>query len=141
MAKEFGCHVTSILSWLRAAGIKRSNKIVVHSGASDGVYGRLRIKAELNEQGIMANGKRIARLMRQKGLRGVSRRCGYVVTTRRDRYQRPAPDLVNRHLSQPGLIRHDLHSTRAGFLYLAVVIDVFSRKVVGWSFGESMTAH
>ena len=110
MAKEFGCHVTSILSWLRAAGIKRSNKIVVHSGASDGVYGRLRIKAELNEQGIMANGKRIARLMRQKGLRGVSRRRGYVVTTRRDRYQRPAPDLVNRHLSQPGLIRHDLHS-------------------------------
>ena len=54
------------------------------------------MRADLRDQGERVARKRVARLMRQAGLRGVSRRRGFVVTTRRDRDQRPAPDLVNR---------------------------------------------
>ena len=64
--------------------------------ASDETYGRPRIRAELLAAGVVASRKRIARLMRQAKLRGVSRRRGYCVTTERDVRQRPAPDLVNR---------------------------------------------
>ena len=112
--------------------------------ASDQTYGMPRIRFELNEAGIVASRKRIARLMRQAHMRGVSRRRGYVVTTERDKRQRPAPDLVNRQFVANGLqlwvADMTYIPTWAGFLYLAVVIDVFSRKVVGWAFGEHMTS-
>ena len=63
---------------------------------SDATYGAPRIRAELVEQGTPIARKRVARLMRQARLQGVSRRRGFVVTTRRDARQRPAPDLVKR---------------------------------------------
>ena len=62
-----------------------------------------RIRAELIEDGVVASRKRIARLMRQAHLRSVSRRRGYVVTTKRDERQRPAPDLVNREFVATGI--------------------------------------
>src|SRR5690606_20641055 len=77
---------------------------------------------------------------------GVSRRRGFVVvTTRRDQRQRPAPDLVNRRFAADGpdqLWVADLPyvPTWAGFLYLSIVLDVWSRRVVGWAMGELMTA-
>jgi len=113
--------------------------------ASDETYGMPRIRAELKDAGVVASRKRIARLMRQGHMRGVSRRRGYVVTTERDRRQRPAPDLVNREFVASGLNQLWVADMTyipswSGFLYLAVVIDVFSRKVVGWAFGEHMTA-
>jgi len=113
--------------------------------ASDETYGMPRIRAELLDDGVMASRKRIARLMRQGHMRGVSRRRSYVVTTRRDVRQRPAPDLVNRefvatNINQLWVADMTYLPTWSGFLYLAVVIDVFSRKVVGWAFGEHMTA-
>jgi putative transposase len=63
---------------------------------SGGSYGRPRVRAELLEQGETVSQKRVARLMRLAGLQGVSRRRGYVVTTRRDPDRDPAPDLVKR---------------------------------------------
>jgi putative transposase len=89
--------------------------------------------------------KRIARLMRHEGLRGVSRRRGFCVTTERDIRQRPAPDLVNREftatrINQLWVADMTYIPTWAGFLYLSVVMDVYSRKVVGWAFGERMTS-
>jgi putative transposase len=83
--------------------------------------------------------------MRKACIRGVSRRRGFTVTTERDRRQRPAPDLANRrfHAGKPDqLWVADMTyiPTWTGFLYLAVVVDAFSRKVVGWSMGETMTA-
>ena len=121
---------------------KRIHEVFV---ASDQTYGMPRIRAELIEDGVVASRKRVARLMRQAHLRGVSRRRGYVVTTRRDERQRPAPDLVNREFVATGINQLWVADmtyipTWAGFLYLAVVVDVFSRKVVGWAFGERMTA-
>ena len=112
---------------------------------SDATYGMPRIRAELAEQGTSVGGKRIARLMRRAGLRGVSRRRGYVVTTQRDDKQRPAPDLVKREFKADAanlLWVADMTyvPTWAGFIYLAIVLDVWSRRVVGWSIGERMTA-
>jgi putative transposase len=111
---------------------------------SDETYGMPRIRAELLDQGYHCSRKRIARLMRLAGLRGVSRRRSFVVTTVRDRRQRPAPDLVNRQFVAPGpdqLWVADMTyvPTWAGFIYLAVVLDAWSRRVVGWSIGEQMT--
>lgn len=66
---------------------------------SDATYGMPRIRAELRDAGVVASRKRIARLMRATGLRGVSRRRGFTVTTERNRRERPAPDLVNRRFA------------------------------------------
>ena len=104
---------------------------------SRGSYGAPRIQAELAEQGLAVSRKRVARVMRQAGLAGVSRRKG-PRTTRRDAQARPAPDLVERefHADAPDrLWVADITyvPTLAGFLYLAIVLDVFSRRVVGWA--------
>lgn len=112
---------------------------------SDATYGMPRVRAELIDQGTTISRKRVARLMRRARIRGVSRRRGFCVTTERDRRQRPAPDLVNRRFVANGpnqLWVADMTyiPTWAGFLYLAMVLDVWSRKIVGWSMGEEMTS-
>src|SRR5688572_18611940 len=83
--------------------------------------------------------------MRLANIRCISRRRGFTVTTRRDKRQAPASDLVKRQFQASGpnqLWVADMTyvPTWTGFLYLAVVIDVWSRRVVGWSMGERMTA-
>ena len=113
--------------------------------ASDETYGMPRVRAQLRDQGIVASRKRVARLMRQNQWCGVSRRRGFCVTTQRNLRQRPAPDLVNRQfvatdINQLWVADMTYLPTWAGFLYLAAVTDVFSRKVVGWAFGVRMTA-
>jgi putative transposase len=100
-------------------------------------YGAPRIHAELAADGIRIGRKRVARLMDAAGLRGVSRRK-WVTTTVRDRAARPAPDLVERKFTaaRPDVLWvADITylPTWAGFLYLAVVLDAFSRRVVGWA--------
>jgi putative transposase len=104
---------------------------------SDGTYGRPRIHAELKEQGHKVGGKRVGRLMKEEELEGVSRRP-LIFTTRRDGDARPAPDLVDRAFVANGpnqLWVADITyiPTWAGFLYLAVVLDVWSRRIVGWA--------
>ena len=112
---------------------------------SDETYGMPRIRAELRNAGQRVGKNRIARLMRQAKLRGVSRRRSYVVTTKRDKAHKAAPDLVKRQftatdLNQLWVADMTYIPTWQGFIYLAVVTDVFSRKVVGWQFGERMTS-
>lgn len=104
---------------------------------SRGTYGVPRIHVELAEEGIHVGRKRVARLMQKAGLQGVSRRK-FVRTTQRDRSARPAPDLVNRDFTVPGpdtLWVADITyvPTWAGFLFLAVVLDAWSRRIVGWA--------
>ena len=105
-------------------------------------YGMPRIHAELTAEGRLVGRKRVARLMRAAGLEGISRRRRGR-TTRRDRDARPAPDLVERNFSAGGpdeLWVADITyvPTWAGFLYLAVVLDAFSRRVVGWSMANHL---
>ena len=95
------------------------------------------MQAELRAQGVKISRKRVARLMRQAGLCGVSRRR-FVVTTVRDKAREPAPDLVQRDFEAAGpneLWVADITyiPTWAGFLFLAVVLDAWSRRVVGWA--------
>jgi putative transposase len=104
---------------------------------SRGTYGAPRIQAELAAEGVRAGRKRVARLMRQAGLQGVSRRKWMCTTVRRPD-ARPAPDLVERRFQADGpnkLWIADITyiPTWAGFVFLAVVLDVFSRRVVGWA--------
>ena len=100
-------------------------------------YGAPRIHAELQEEGTRIGRKRVARLMKAADLRGVTRRKS-TLTPRRNRSARPAPDLVDRNFAANGpnvLWVADITyvPTWAGFLYLAVVLDVWSRKIVGWA--------
>lgn len=106
---------------------------------SDGTYGAPRVHAELVErpQGPKASLNRVARVMRWAGLRGVSPRKWVCTTVRGDETQ-PAPDLVKRQFTATGpdqLWVADITyvPTWAGFLYLAVVLDVWSRRIVGWA--------
>lgn len=109
---------------------------------SKGTYGVPRIFEDLAEAGTHVGRKRIARLMRSAGLRGVSRRKG-CWTTIRDRNARPAPDLVQRKFvadapNQLWVADITYVPTWAGFLYLAVVLDVFSRRIVGWAMANHL---
>jgi putative transposase len=104
---------------------------------SQGTYGAPRMHAELGARGTLVGRKRVARLMRRGDLQGVTRRRG-TFTTVRDRDARPAPDLVSRNFvaSAPNrLWIADITyiPTWTGFLYLAVVLDAWSRRVIGWA--------
>ncbi len=117
-----------------AALTERIRKI--HEG-SRGTYGVPRVHFELTTEGVRVGRKRVARLMKAAGLQGVSRRKG-IRTTVRCPEACPAPDLVERDFTVPGPDRlwvADITyiATWAGFLYLAVVLDAWSRKVVGWA--------
>lgn len=105
---------------------------------SKGTYGAPRVHAELVlGQGMHVARKRVARLMRIAGLRGVQKRR-FVRTTVSDPSEHWAPDLVDREFTvrRPNkLWVADLTyvATWSGFLYVAVVIDAFSRRVIGWA--------
>jgi putative transposase len=114
-----------------------SERIVEIHDESRRTYGMPRVHAELKAGGERVARKRVARLMRAAGRQGASRRSK-VFTTRRDRDARPAPDLVDRKFEATGpdqLWVADITyiPTVAGFLYLAVVLDVWSRRIVGWA--------
>ncbi len=108
----------------------------IHEG-SHGTYGVPRVQFELGAEGVRVGRKRVARLMKAAGLQGVSRRKGFRTTVRCPEAC-PAPDLVERDFAVPGPDRlwvADITyiSTWAGFLFLSVVLDAWSRKVVGWA--------
>ena len=114
---------------------------LVRRGRARDLRGAPRVHAELAARGIHVGRKRVARLMRGAGVHGVSRRKQFR-TTVRDETARPAPDLVDRQFAAAGPNRlwvADITylSTGAGFLFLAVVLDVWSRRVIGWA----MAAH
>lgn len=120
------------------ADIGLSAKIHAIHRRSRETYGAPRIQAELADEHDWSVGqKRVARLMRAAGLQGVLRNR-FVRTTVQDRDAAPAPDLVERDFTTPAPDRLWVADityipTWAGFLYLAVVLDVFSRRVVGWA--------
>ena len=104
---------------------------------SKGTYGAPRIHAKLAQEGVHVGRKRVARLMRRAEIQGVSRRKRYS-TTLRQANARPAPDLVERNFnanSPDELWVADITyvATWTGWLYLAVVLDAWSRRVVGWA--------
>jgi len=108
-------------------------------------YGAPRVHAELQTRGVRVSRKRIARLMRQLELEGVSRRGTRRRTTTPDPAAPPAPDLVKRRFvaerpDRVWLADITYLPTHEGWLFLAVVMDVYSRKIVGWAMREDLKA-
>ena len=125
-----------------AALLKRVR--TVHASSRE-THGAPRVQAALQADGHQHGHQRIARLMRAAGLTGASRRRNRVTTTRRDKDARPAPGLVDRDFValKPNELRvADITfvQTASGFLYLAVVLDAWSRKIVGWSIANHLRA-
>jgi putative transposase len=111
--------------------------------ASRGVYGSPRIHADLRAEGRRHGRKRVARLMRQAGLSGCPRPRRRPRTTVADPAAAPAPDLVQRAfdpLAPNRLWLADITyvPTEEGWLYLAAVLDAFSRRVVGWAMADHL---
>lgn len=110
---------------------------------SDRTYGAGRIGKELHEQGTRVGKNRVWRLMKQNGLRVKTTRR-FKTTTNSDHKRPVAPNLVNRNFTTEApdrLWTGDITYiwTAEGWLYLAVVLDVFSRRIVGWSMDRRMT--
>jgi putative transposase len=108
------------------------------------IYGYPRVHAELRALGVRCSRKRVARLMRIAGLQGCIR-GRRKRTTHRDKHAVPAPDLVGRNFAAaaPNKVwTADITyiHTQEGFLYLAFILDVYSRRVVGWSMAHHLRA-
>lgn len=107
-------------------------------------YGYRRIAEELSAAGVLCAPDRIRRIMRARGLRAIQRKT-YLPKTSDGRADQPSPNLL---LDQPLPSKPDqvwagditFIPTSAGWLYLAVVIDLCSRKIVGWSLGDNLRA-
>src|SRR5262245_7466594 len=150
MCRRLGVSKAGYYAWKvrplspRAVADARISALIhqIHAG-SRGTYGAPRIHAELaDEHGVRCGRKRVARLMRIGQLRGVCRRRR-VRTTRRDEQAELSDDLVQRQFSasQPdALWCADITylPTWQGFLYLAVIIDAWSRRVVVWSMANHL---
>ena len=152
MARVLGVSRTGYHAWVKrplsahaqadAALLQRIR--TVHASSRQ-TYGAPRVHAELRTRGERHGRKRIARLMRAAGLVGASHRRGGPATTRKDREARPAPDLVDRNFTaerpnQLWVADITFIPSATGFLYLAVVLDACSRKVVGWSMANHLKA-
>ena len=145
MCRVLGLSPSGYYAWVRGAPSARARRdaqlterIKEIWSANREVYGRPRIHAELQAGGERIGAKRVGRLMRGAGIAGASRRRSTKTTTREQRAARVAPDLVDRDFSAAGadhLWVADITYVRTwtGFLYLAVVLDAWSRRVVGWS--------
>jgi len=148
MCRLLGVSSSGYYGWAKRAPSRRartdaalSEEIRAAHAASHGTYGAPRIHVELAVKGICVGRKRVARLMSTAGLAGTTRRR-FVTTTVKDG-GRQAPDLVARNFTTDRPNRLWVADityipTWAGFLYLAVVLDVCSRRIVGWSMATTL---
>jgi transposase InsO family protein len=126
-----------------AADVVLAGQIRAVHAAHDGTYGAPRITAELREGGQRVNRKRVARVMRRFGVQGLRLRRR-ARTTIPDPAAAKAPDLIGRDFTAPapnqryvGDITY-LPVGERGFLYLATVIDLHSRRLAGWAIADHM---
>jgi putative transposase len=150
MCRVFGVSRSRYYAQFRAEPTKRQRKdqtllidIKAVFDASDQTYGAGRIGQELREQGTRVGKNRVWRLMKQHGLR-VKTTKRFKVTTNSDHKRPVAPNLVQRNFTAEApdrLWTGDITYiwTAEGWLYLAVVLDVFSRRIVGWRMDKRMT--
>lgn len=145
MCRVLGVSLSGYYVWRRRGSSRRAQqdaelleRIKAIHAKSRGIYGSPRIHAELRRKHhVYCPHKRVARLMRKANLLGVHRRRKRG-STRRDPARSSYADLVQRKFTPSAPDRlwvADItqHKTDEGWLYLAVVNDAYSRKVVGWS--------
>ena len=115
-----------------------------HHADSRGSYGVRRITASIRSTGESVNHKRVARLMRQAGLRGITRRRKRPRTTLSEDRPAVATNVLDRQFKADRANQKwcgDITYVRlldGSFVYLAVVIDLYSRRIVGWSIADSL---
>ena len=149
MCRVLGVSRSGYYAWRKRPPSKRAQKDAmltkkirqIHDN-SRGTYGSPRVHAALQAEGIRVGKKRVARLMKEADLRGVSRRKR-PSTTIQEEGARPAPDLVERDFSaekpdQLWVADITYVPTDRGYLYLSVVLDAFSRRVVGWAMADHL---
>lgn len=157
--KQYGlsllCQVLSVSSsgyrkWLRSKLSSRARenrqilaRIVYHYRRSHCTYGMPRILAAIRKEGIKVNKKRITRLMKKNNIRAKMSRK-FKVTTKQSSVALASENLINRNFSSTQknqIWTSDITYlwTKEGWLYLAVVMDVYSRKIVGWSIDSSLS--
>lgn len=136
-------------AWLKAQGSPRRRaqaqltaQVIDVYHASHGIYGVRRVYHELRARGVQVGRDRVWRVMQRAGLRNVRRRR-YKATTDSNHTRPTAPNRLRQQFSAPAPNRiwtGDLTYIRTGegWLYLAVVLDVFSRRIVGWSMQATM---
>ena len=145
MCRVLGVSSSGFYSWLTRVPSRHalqdarlSLEIALYHARSDGTYGAPRIRMDLREESrVSVARKRVARLMREKGLVGVHRRRSRKTTVRSTDGEVSA-DLVKRNFSatapnQLWVADITYVPTWSGFLFLAIVLDVFSRRIVGWA--------
>ena len=149
LCKMAGISKSGYYAWRERPQARRSREdaaltqqiVEIHRRSRE-TYGYPRVHAELRSLGVRCGRRRVARLMRDAGLRGCMR-GRKKRTTRRDPRAAPAPDLVNRSFcatSPDRLWTADITYVRTneGFLHLAFVLDVYSRRIVGWSMADHL---
>ncbi len=141
---------TGFYAWLRQPPSQRSlengrlrKQIAAIHAESDGVYGNPKVRDELLQLGFRAGRHRVARLMRGLGLKGGPKKR-YRITTQSDHGFRVAPNTLEREFTadrpdQRWTADITYIRTAEGWLYLAVVMDLFSKAIVGWSMSERIT--
>lgn len=144
MCRLLGVSKSGFYAWLRRpkSPRRRENealkvRIVEIHTESRGTYGSPRIQAELSESGCRHGRNRIARLMREAGVEGVYKRP-YRTLTRRDVRDPVAPNILEQNFeasapNEKWVADITYVRTHQGWLYLATVMDLFSRRIVGWS--------
>jgi len=150
MCQELGISVSGYYAWRGRGPSKReqtNREMAAHIQqayeASRRTYGSPRIGPSLAAKGIRCNHKRIERLMRVLGVRGVSRRRKQPTTTTSNHKLPVAANILNRDFKADAANKKWLGDityidTDEGYLYLASLEDVFSRRIVGWAMADHM---
>ncbi len=150
MAEVLAVSVSGFYDWLKRPQSRRTQEdkaltetiMMVHCG-SRCTYGSPRIHEDLRAAGHRVGRKRVARLMKLAGIQGKTKRP--YKTTTVSKHRRPkAENLVQQNFDVAGLDilwASDISyiPTAEGWLYLAVTLDLFSRKVIGWAFSDRLT--
>lgn len=150
MCRTLGVGRSGYYAWQRRSPSSRAqaNQTLVEliraeHQASRKTYGSPRIQMALQRKGVACGRHRVARLMHQHGIYVHRRRKAHPVTTQRQPGVVPAPNRLNQDFSAPAPNRKWVSDftyieTGEGWLYLAVVLDLFSRRVIGWAMSETM---
>lgn len=122
-----------------------SEKVEIIFHQSKGRYGSPKIVKELKSQGLYASRPRVARIMKKKGLRSIITGKFKVCTTDSNHRLEVSENLLNRefvseHPSEKWVSDLTYIRTKSGWLYLTVIMDLFDRKIIGWSMSSDMTA-
>ncbi len=151
MCGMLGVSSSGYYAWCKRPPSKREmanrelyKKIKVVYNENHKVYGSPRIYRALKKQGVVCSENRVARLMRLRGLRAQHTKR-FKSTTKRNKAHPVAPNLLNRNFeaerpNQKWLTDITYIWTLEGWLYLAAVLDLYSRRIIGWAMSDRMTS-